>query len=168
MDSAYDMKSSCKPVTSGVPWGSILGPIFFNIFINELDDEAECTFSKFVNDTQQRSDQYNRSKAAGQRALDSLEKWSERNIIKCNKGITKSCPWRGTITIGDSLTGKQLFGKGPRGPSGLGLCLGCYLCAKPWLVTVLQVPHCSYTMAVGTPEDSQPIPLPSLDTSFSK
>ena len=82
--------SNWKSVLSGVPQGSVLGPILFLIYINDLDDSITSNVLKFADDTKLfRKVNTDGDKQHLQNDLDRLVKWSEKWQMLFNFGKCK-------------------------------------------------------------------------------
>ena len=79
------MHSDWKEVSSGLPQGSILGPVLFSIFINDLDRNLMNEVLKFVDDTKVwgRVDSVE-DVSKMQEDLNRLGLWSEKTIMPFN------------------------------------------------------------------------------------
>ena len=79
------LSSSWKEVTSGVLQGSVLGPVLFNIFINDLDEVIEGIFIKFADDTKLGGVANTpEERSTIQSDLDRLEEWAINNKMNFN------------------------------------------------------------------------------------
>ena len=80
---------SWEEVWSAVPQGSVLGPLFFLIFINDLDDNFSVNVFKFADDTKIFKQVSNvQDNIHMQADLDKLVDWADKwqmqfNVSKC-------------------------------------------------------------------------------------
>ena len=80
-------KSSEGSVTSGVPQGSVLGPLLFAIFINDLPLGIDSLLFMFADDTKLFREIKNQDDNAHlQQDLDELSNWSEKWKLKFHPG----------------------------------------------------------------------------------
>lgn len=82
--------SSTRPIAAGVPQGSILGPMLFNIYINDIPKCPHTSIALYADDTAVIAQSMRAVTACAhiQSALDLLEDWYEDWRIKIN--VTKS------------------------------------------------------------------------------
>jgi len=96
--------SSWSRVDSGVPQGSVLGPLLFLIYINDLDDNIINKLSKFADDTKLIGKATTEEQVASMRHdLLELGKWSEDWLMLFNAEKCKVMHF-GTQNVNSSYT----------------------------------------------------------------
>jgi len=81
--SVNGMDSTTHNVTSGIPQGSVLGPILFVIYINDMPDCVAATAYLFADDTKLYKEIKSPEDSNSlQRDLDSLQEWSNTWLLK--------------------------------------------------------------------------------------
>ena len=76
-------KSQWQPVTSGIPQGSVLRPLLFLIYINDLPKHVNSTIYMYADDTQiYREIREKHDQEILQKDLHSLQAWSDEWLLK--------------------------------------------------------------------------------------
>lgn len=75
--------SGCRMVTSRAPQGSILMPLLFNVFVNDLHVVLEDVLSKSADETNLEGVVVSTEDL--QRDVDKIENWASTNCMKYNK-----------------------------------------------------------------------------------
>ena len=84
-----ELSDKQKPVTSGVPQGTILGPISFLIYVNDIPEVVKSNIELLTDDTEIYREQTNSNDInILQPDLDSLDRWVTDWQVKFN---TKKC-----------------------------------------------------------------------------
>jgi retron-type reverse transcriptase len=83
--------SDTKSINAGVPQGSILEPMFFLIYINDIVNNISCNTKLFADDTPLYLVVDNEYEAAEQlnKDIESIQQWSQKWLIKFNPDKTE-------------------------------------------------------------------------------
>ena len=98
--------SDWKTIKYGVPQGSILGPLLFNLFINDLTYfVVDANLRLYADDTTQYLSNRNPNvlEFTSQNSFDMLQSWFKCNYLSVNEAKTK------VLSLGDNPTHLQLF-----------------------------------------------------------
>ena len=101
--------SQWRPVTSGVPQGSITGPVLFLLYVNDLPETVQSTAKLFADDTKLYRTTENLSDCLQlQTDLNSLAAWSRSWLLKFNEEKCVVLRIRHSINFMYTLNGHPL------------------------------------------------------------
>lgn len=91
-----DAKSSFENIICGIPQGTVLGPILFNLYINDLlEIETEGTIIAFADDTAiyYEDQTWSNLKEKAEKDMEKLLNWYSRNLLTLNRSKTVYLPF---------------------------------------------------------------------------
>ena len=81
------VESTVDPVLSGIPQGSVLGPLLFLVYINDLPQVVKSDMYLFADDTKIfKRVEYEDDSIILQKDIDAMEKWSHDWLLKFHPG----------------------------------------------------------------------------------
>lgn len=95
-------RSSKLALKSGVPQGSILAPLLFNVFVNDMSDSiVSCKLYQYADDTVllSRHIEYEKSIFILQRETAHLIEWFQQNDLKINNTKTRLVCFRNPLKV---------------------------------------------------------------------
>jgi len=81
----HGSRSCLVPVTSGAPQGSVLGPVLFLLFINDIGTNISSTLRLYADDALVHAQMGFQNNTAFQQDLLNLPKWAENNVFNIKK-----------------------------------------------------------------------------------
>ena len=87
-----NVKSTFLPVTSGVPQGSVLGPLFFLVYVNDIQNAVvDCDIKLYADDTvlYQSGTNCVEAEVKLQRSINDFKNWCDINKLTINASKTK-------------------------------------------------------------------------------
>ena len=88
-----DMRSEVKNVHFGVPQGSILGPVLFNIYVADLQDNVNVKCFQYADDTtiydHAKASDLNSCRNTIYQSINKLSAWSKESTLSFNNDKTK-------------------------------------------------------------------------------
>ena len=101
--------SSWRDVISGVPQGTILGPMFFLLFVNDMPDVVSSTAKMFADDTKLYRNIYSANDCKDlQEDLNALSAWSHHWLLRLNASKCVTVRFRSAFHYVYSLNGIYL------------------------------------------------------------
>ena len=96
-----DLTSNALPITYGVPQGSILGPILFSMYINDISDIVDCGVVLYADDTVI----FHEDREVLQTNLKRISDWCNENLLTIN---VKKSHWMKTKVCGKGINDDNL------------------------------------------------------------